>query len=186
MDSDIMAILPWGRVTLTIADITRARHARHPAPPTLAALGCDYCAPVPGRGVVAGDRECAGPAPFAPRMALLPYIRLGVPSGSVMLIGVNAVEAPRAPPSGVVIRHNVFAWGFMSNPCDYPWLTIGSSVRTSVRLSGRRCGGIGACQRWGRKQPQGMSRARAWAGRLGLSWRAAHTAAHSGGRSRAE
>ena len=35
----------------------------------------------------------AGPAPFAPRMALLPYIRLGVLLGSVMLIGVNAVEA---------------------------------------------------------------------------------------------
>lgn len=93
MDSDIMAILPWAAMlTLTIADITwhgthviqRHQPWRHSV--TIIAL---LCLGVAWSLVIVS----AGPAPFAPRMAMLPYIRLGVLLGSVMLIGVNAVEA---------------------------------------------------------------------------------------------
>lgn len=93
MDSDIMAILPWAAMlTLTIADITwHGTHViqRHQPWRHSVAIIALLCLGVAWSLVIVS----AGPAPFAPRMAMLPYIRLGVLLGSVMLIGVNAVEA---------------------------------------------------------------------------------------------
>jgi hypothetical protein len=93
MDSDIMAILPWAAMlTLTIADITwHGTHViqRHQPWRHSVVIIALLCLGVAWSLVIIS----AGPAPFAPRMAMLPYIRLGVLLGSVMLIGVNAVEA---------------------------------------------------------------------------------------------
>jgi hypothetical protein len=78
MDSDIMAILPWAAMlTLTIADITwHGTHViqRHQPWRHSVVIIALLCLGVAWSLVIIS----AGPAPFAPRMAMLPYIRLGV------------------------------------------------------------------------------------------------------------